>query len=64
MLLPTSSWSLFKTSMLFFPAGYGTCAGGSRLKLANAVLEAGVKRYFPWQFDFEVIGEEVRTRSV
>jgi hypothetical protein len=38
--------------------GYGTGAGGFQLKLANAVLEAGVKRYFPWQFgvDFEVIG--------
>lgn len=38
--------------------GYGTGAGGFQLKLANAVLDAGVKRYFPWQFgvDFEVIG--------
>ena len=38
--------------------GYGTGAGGFQIKLANAVLEAGVKRYFPWQFgvDFEVIG--------
>ena len=38
--------------------GYGSGAGGFQLKLANAVLEAGVKRYFPWQFgvDFEVIG--------
>lgn len=38
--------------------GYGTGAGGFQLKLAKAVLEAGVKRYFPWQFgvDFEVIG--------
>jgi len=38
--------------------GYGTGAGGFQLKLANAALEAGVKRYFPWQFgvDFEVIG--------
>ncbi len=38
--------------------GYGTGAGGFQLKLANAVLDAGVKRYFPWQFgvDFEIIG--------
>ncbi|MFD2583161.1 aromatic alcohol reductase [Pedobacter vanadiisoli] len=38
--------------------GYGSGAGGFQLKLANAVLNAGVKRYFPWQFgvDFEVIG--------
>ena len=38
--------------------GYGTGAGGFQLKLTRAVLEAGVKRYFPWQFgvDFEVIG--------
>jgi hypothetical protein len=38
--------------------GYGSGAGGFQLKLANAVLEAGVKRYFPWQFgvDFEMIG--------
>lgn len=29
-----------------------------QLKLAHAVLEAGVKRYFPWQFgvDYDVIG--------
>ena len=40
--------------------GYGTGAGGFQIKLANAVLEAGVKRYFPWQFgvDFEIIGRE------
>lgn len=38
--------------------GYGTGAGGFQIKLVNAVLEAGVKRYFPWQFgvDFEIIG--------
>lgn len=38
--------------------GYGTGAGGFQLKLAHAVLDAGVRRYFPWQFgvDFEVIG--------
>jgi hypothetical protein len=31
---------------------------GSQLKLARAVLAAGVKRYFPWQFgvDYDVIG--------
>jgi len=38
--------------------GYGSGAGGFQLKLARAVLDAGVKRYFPWQFgvDFEIIG--------
>ncbi|EIA08169.1 aromatic alcohol reductase [Flavobacterium frigoris] len=38
--------------------GYGSGAGGFQLKLTRAVLLAGVKRYFPWQFgvDFEVIG--------
>ena len=38
--------------------GYGTGAGGFQLKLVNAVLDAGVKRYFPWQFGvgFELIG--------
>ena len=31
---------------------------GFQLKLARAVLDAGVKRYFPWQFgvDYDVIG--------
>ncbi|KAG0651983.1 isoflavone reductase [Hyphodiscus hymeniophilus] len=31
---------------------------GSQLKIAQAVLAAGVKRYFPWQFgvDYDVIG--------
>lgn len=31
---------------------------GTQLKLARAVLEAGVARYFPWQFgfDYDVIG--------
>jgi hypothetical protein len=31
---------------------------GMQLKLAHAVLDAGVKRYFPWQFgvDYDVIG--------
>jgi hypothetical protein len=31
---------------------------GVQLKLARAVLDAGIKRYFPWQFgvDYEVIG--------
>jgi uncharacterized protein YbjT (DUF2867 family) len=31
---------------------------GLQLKLARAVLDAGVKRYFPWQFgvDYDVIG--------
>ena len=38
--------------------GYGSGAGGFQIRLAKAVLDAGVKRYFPWQFgvDFEIIG--------
>jgi hypothetical protein len=32
---------------------------GTQLKLLDAVLKAGVKRFFPWQFgmDYDVIGE-------
>ena len=51
--------SIFKNfNAIVSCTGYGTGAGGFQIKLANAVLEAGVKRYFPWQFgvDFEVIG--------
>lgn len=51
--------SIFKNyDAIISCTGYGTGAGGFQLKLANAVLDAGVKRYFPWQFgvDFEVIG--------
>ncbi|TFK57652.1 isoflavone reductase family protein [Heliocybe sulcata] len=35
-----------------------TAGRGTQVKLAKAVLEAGVKRYFPWQFgvDYDVIG--------
>ena len=31
---------------------------GSQVKIAQAVLQAGVKRYFPWQFgvDYDIIG--------
>lgn len=31
---------------------------GSQLKLTRAVLEAGVSRYFPWQYgiDYDVVG--------
>ena len=38
--------------------GFVTGAGGFQLKLAQAVLAAGVKRYFPWQFgvDYDSIG--------
>jgi hypothetical protein len=33
---------------------------GAQLKLSRAVLEAGVRRYFPWQFgiDYDAIGRE------
>lgn len=35
-----------------------SAGGGTQLKIAHAVLKAGVKRYFPWQFgvDYDVIG--------
>lgn len=38
--------------------GFVTGSGGFQLKLTNAVLDAGVKRYFPWQFgvDYDNIG--------
>lgn len=38
--------------------GFVTGSGGLQLKLATAVLDAGVKRYFPWQFgvDYDIIG--------
>ncbi|MGY0034735.1 aromatic alcohol reductase [Pedobacter sp. NJ-S-72] len=51
--------SIFKNfDVVISCTGYGSGAGGFQLKLATAVLDAGVKRYFPWQFgvDFEVIG--------
>lgn len=33
---------------------------GTQLKISHAVLQAGVKRYFPWQFglDYDAIGRE------
>ena len=39
--------------------GFVTGAGGLQLKLTHAVLNAGVKRYFPWQFgvDYDIIGK-------
>jgi hypothetical protein len=56
--------SVFQLSSLFAP--YDTiisCLGfasgpGSQIKITNAVLEAKVKRFFPWQFgvDYEAIG--------
>lgn len=38
--------------------GYGM-ASGTQLRVTKAALEAGVPRYFPWQFgvDYEVIGK-------
>jgi len=51
--------SIFKNfDAIISCTGYGSGAGGFQLKLANAVLKAGVERYFPWQFgvDFEIIG--------
>jgi hypothetical protein len=38
--------------------GFVTGSGGLQIKLATAILDAGVKRYFPWQFgvDYDVVG--------
>lgn len=39
---------------------YGFVAGaGTQIKITRAVLEAGVKRYFPWQFgvNYDVVGK-------
>jgi hypothetical protein len=55
--IPTLA-SLFKPYDLIISClGFAT-GPGSQLKIAHAVLEAGIKRYFPWQFgvDYEVIG--------
>ncbi|KAJ4138468.1 hypothetical protein NW768_002302 [Fusarium equiseti] len=34
------------------------CSKGTQLKVADCVMEAGVKRFFPWQFgmDFDAVG--------
>ncbi|SPO07517.1 related to NmrA-like family protein [Cephalotrichum gorgonifer] len=46
-----------KYSVVIQCAGYGM-APGTQLGVTKAVLEAGVPRYFPWQFgvDYEAIG--------
>lgn len=38
--------------------GFVAGSGGLQIKLAYAVLDAGVKRYFPWQFgvDYDIVG--------
>ena len=38
--------------------GFVTGSGGFQLRLTHAILDAGVRRYFPWQFgvDYDVIG--------
>lgn len=38
--------------------GFVTGSGGLQIKLATAILDAGVKRYFPWQFgvDYDIVG--------
>ncbi len=38
--------------------GFVTGSGGFQLKLAQAALDAGVRRYFPWHFgvDYDLIG--------
>jgi len=56
--------SISKLAMVFKPydliiSCLGFASGpGSQLKIAQAVLEAGVKRFIPWQFgvDYDIIG--------
>lgn len=38
--------------------GFIAGSGGLQIRLAHAVLDAGVKRYFPWQFgvDYDIVG--------
>lgn len=58
----TSTVSELSSSIKPFDAvigcmGFG-CPAGTQVKIARAVLEAGVKRYIPWQFgiDYDVVG--------
>lgn len=50
---------VFKAYDIVIQAGGYGLARGTQLKSANAALQAGVPRYFPWQFgvDYEEIGE-------
>lgn len=50
---------IFKDYSTVIQAGGYGLRKGTQLKSANAALEAGVPRYFPWQFgvDYEEIGE-------
>lgn len=54
---PTLS-QLFKSYDLIISCLGFASGPGSQLKIARAVLDAGVKRYLPWQFgvDYDVIG--------
>lgn len=38
--------------------GFVAGSGGLQIKLAHAILDAGIKRYFPWQFgvDYDIVG--------
>lgn len=50
---------IFKAYDIVIQAGGYGLPKGTQLKSANAALQAGVPRYFPWQFgvDYEEIGE-------
>lgn len=50
---------VFKNYDIIIQAGGYGLPKGTQLKSANAALQAGVPRYFPWQFgvDYEEIGE-------
>lgn len=50
---------VFKAYDIVIQAGGYGLLRGTQLKSANAALQAGVPRYFPWQFgvDYEEIGE-------
>jgi len=55
---PAALSALFKPFDLIVSCLGFASGPGSQIKLAKAVLDAGVKRYFPWQFgvDYDAIG--------
>jgi len=55
--IPTLA-SLFKPYNLIISCLGFACGPGSQVKISQAVLQAGVPRYFPWQFgaDYDIIG--------
>ena len=56
----TSLTQLFQPFTTVIAAGGFTSAEGTQLKLAKAIIAAGVPLYFPWQYglDYDAIGQE------